>query len=305
MDIKKLISEMKGVGKGKYTPMYVYGTEQISNYYSKLDLKNKTVLTIAGSGDQAINALYFGAKEVTCFDINQLTGYFVNLKINALKYLTYKEFLDYFGSPKKIGSLDYKLFTKFSKYLEKDTFNFFNDAYIYFKKDGNKIIRSNLFNERSMLLVTLYEMNIYLKSESNYNRCKELLKEKKITFVCEDILCLNKKLKTKFDIINISNIPNYFCGRFEYDSKEYKQMFDGLLKLVKKKGILFFYLFSVSIYPNEITTRIPPLAINKKLIKFFKQFGLSYKVISFNGNGQYLSNIKVKNVKDKIAILEK
>ena len=120
MNTEKIISEIKGIGKGKYTPMYVYGTEQISNYYSKLDLKDKTVLTIAGSGDQAINALYFGAKEVTCFDINLLTGYFINLKITALKYLTYKEFLTYFGSPNKVGNLDYKLFLKFSKHLDKE-----------------------------------------------------------------------------------------------------------------------------------------------------------------------------------------
>lgn len=305
MDIKKLISEIKGVGKGKITPMYVYGTENISGYYSKLDLKDKTVLTIAGSGDQAVNAIYYGAKEVTCFDINQLTGYFIDLKINAIKYLNYKEFLEFFGSPSKVGNLNYKLFTKFSKYLNKDAFKFFNDVYVYFKKDGNKIIRSSLFNERSMLLGTLFEMNVYLKTEANYNHCKEILKHKKITFVCEDIFCLDKRLKSRFDILNLSNIPNYFCSRFEYDSKEYKKVFDNLLKLVKKNGILFFYVFSLSTYPNEIAKKTPPFAINKNLIKFCKQFGLSYSFISFNGNGKYVSNIKVKNVRDKIAILKK
>ncbi len=305
MDIKKIITETRGVGKGKITPMYIYGTEQISNYYSKFNLKNKTVLTIAGSGDQAINAFYYGAKEVTCFDINQLTGYFIDLKTTAIKHLSYIEFLEFFGSPNKIGNFDYKLFIRFSKDLKKDTFDFFNSAYVYFKKDGNKIIRSSLFNERSMLLVTLFEMNAYLKTEANYNRCKEILKTKKINFICEDIFNLSKKLKEKFDVLNISNIPNYFCSRFEYDSEEYKGVFVDLLKLVKKKGILFFYVFSLSTYPNDIAKKTPPFAINKNLVRFCKQFGLPYKIIKFSGNGKYKNNKKIKNTFDKIAVLEK
>ena len=46
-------------------PIYLYGTEAIGSYYKPLKLKGKSVLTINGSGDQVLNAYYFGAKKNT------------------------------------------------------------------------------------------------------------------------------------------------------------------------------------------------------------------------------------------------
>ena len=50
--------------------IYPFTTEMISGYFDKLDLKEKTVLTVGSSIDQGLNALLLGAKNVTVFDIN-------------------------------------------------------------------------------------------------------------------------------------------------------------------------------------------------------------------------------------------
>ena len=50
--------------------IYPFTTEMISGYFDRLDLKDKTVLTVGSSIDQGLNALLLGAKNVTVFDIN-------------------------------------------------------------------------------------------------------------------------------------------------------------------------------------------------------------------------------------------
>jgi len=87
-------------------PMYVYGTEAMSGYYSKLHLKNKKILTIAGSGDPMINAFFTGAKDVIGFDLNYFSYFITSLKFEAIKTLTYKEFLRFFGTKKNKALFD-------------------------------------------------------------------------------------------------------------------------------------------------------------------------------------------------------
>ena len=53
--------------------LYPFTTENISGYFKEKDIKNKSILTVGSSGDQAINAFAMGAKEVTIFDINPFT----------------------------------------------------------------------------------------------------------------------------------------------------------------------------------------------------------------------------------------
>ena len=62
-----LNSDFKG-----YSRIYRLTTENISGFLNKYDLKDKKILTVAGSGDQRLNCYSLGAKEVTCFDVNPL-----------------------------------------------------------------------------------------------------------------------------------------------------------------------------------------------------------------------------------------
>ncbi len=79
----------------KDAPMYVYATEMVSHYYERLGLKGKRVLTVVGSGDQVINALYYGASEVVGYDINRNALYICELKMAAIKTLSYQVFYNF------------------------------------------------------------------------------------------------------------------------------------------------------------------------------------------------------------------
>ena len=59
---------------------YAFTTENISGYISNMDIKNKSVLTLGSSCDQAFNCLLLDAKNVTIFDINKTVEEFYEFK---------------------------------------------------------------------------------------------------------------------------------------------------------------------------------------------------------------------------------
>ena len=70
--------------------LYPFTNENIGAYFSKLDFKDKSVLTVTSSGDHIINSILMGAKEVDAFDVNPLAKHYSELKIAAIKSLTFE-----------------------------------------------------------------------------------------------------------------------------------------------------------------------------------------------------------------------
>src|SRR5574344_2017421 len=63
-----------------FQDVYPFATEAISSYFPKLNLKDKSLLTVGSSLDQAFNGLVLGAKNVTVLDINKNTLEYYKLK---------------------------------------------------------------------------------------------------------------------------------------------------------------------------------------------------------------------------------
>ena len=64
--------------------LYPFTTESINGYIHDMDLKDKSVLTLGSSLDQAYNSLLLGASKVTVFDINVNAEKFHKLKSNLI-----------------------------------------------------------------------------------------------------------------------------------------------------------------------------------------------------------------------------
>lgn len=281
-----------------YGPMYIQGTEMVGSYYSKLHVKNKRVLTVIGSGDQVLNAYFFGAENVTGFDINNRSYFITALKIAAIKKLSYKEFLAFFTSGKKEG-FDYHLYVKIRPTLNQKIATFFDKLYRNFDFTGPRLIKSKFFRQRPFLKLTPKIVNAYLKDEGCYLQLKKKLSNKKIRFIQGNIKDLAPRIKNeRFDIINLSNIPNYFIKNEKSSSQD--EFLNILLRLREKlttKGKIFYYFYSDSFYPNKFAGCAPPaytvLALEK--MRLLRQFQASQ--IDFSG-------IK-KGTKDRIMVLEK
>lgn len=217
----------------KYSKMYIMTTENIDGYYKYFDFKNKKVLVPTSSFDHALNAILKGASEVDTFDINRLSFYMSNLKLAAVKSLTYDEFIEFFLSD---NSFNYELYKKICKYLDNDVIEYFNEIYKQFNYNGESISKSYLFHHGHKNII---KDNTYLLG-NNYDTLKEKVKNTKVVFVNTSILNLSKLINKKYDLIFLSNISDYAKSIFKdnYLKKYFNFIKNDITKLLNKNGIV-------------------------------------------------------------------
>jgi len=282
--------------------MYIYATEMIKEYYSLFNIKNKNVLTICGSGDQMINALFLGAKKVTGFDLNFYSKHMLNLKISSILSLELKEFIEFFGNKKINVGFSYGIYKKTRENLDNSTKEFFDNLYKKFNFDGEKLAKSSYFRERARVQErNVKEFNLYLKNRKAYLKMRKILEEKNNNFILGSVLDIPSLIKNeKYDLINLSNVQNYVCLNLS-EEKTVKCFYEKVLlpfsNLLNKKGIIFYYTRDESSYPN-LSRKNPPTLTKKKNIKLlssFKKFEVKQKIFkSFK-----------KGYKDKVIIFKK
>jgi hypothetical protein len=106
-----------------------------------------------------------------------------------------------------------------------------------------------------------------------------------------------KELKgSKFDVINLSNVPNYFASALNKQGirDPVMELFGILLGLktkLGKKGLIFFYRYSEQNYPNEITKEMPLMTRKESLKRVKERKEFSYSEIKFAGIQRGLDRI--------------
>jgi hypothetical protein len=232
---------------GDYSKLYSMTTENIYGFLKNYDLQDKKILTVAGSGDQRLNAFLMGAKDITCFDINPLTFLQLNLKDTAISIINYEKFIKFFGMySKKFGdyyhTLDSRIFDEFKHLLDNETYAFFNYIINELKLDEDDIY-FDLENNLSILK----NMNNYLNPD-NYYKLSKIIKNKKIKFIDSDVVDLPNKLNgEKFDMILLSNISDYTHVIYgKNDLEKYRELIDKLINNLNLYGILQVgYIYSI------------------------------------------------------------
>ena len=107
-----------------YQEVYPFTTEMIAEYFSELDFKDKKVLTVGSSLDQAYNALLLGAKNIVVYDINENVKQFGKLKrkliLTTPRKKLYDEVLKIEEDPLSKDVLQKDLVYKINPYLKDD-----------------------------------------------------------------------------------------------------------------------------------------------------------------------------------------
>ena len=116
-----------------YSKIYERTNEDLYSLYSKIDIKDKNVLSVLSSSDQIFMARYFGARSIDSFDKNKLTLYYYYLRIWFIKYLSkyypklynndYEQ-LDYLLNSVEVNSLIEKNALHFWKVLSNKKIDF-------------------------------------------------------------------------------------------------------------------------------------------------------------------------------------
>ena len=234
--------------------IYNMTTENIYGFLKDSDLKDKSVLTVTGSGDQMLNAYLLGAKNVTCFDINPNTFYHAKLKKTAVCNMSFGNFLAFFGIqnrrfPTPYGIYDYRLFQQLKECLDVDTKAFYE--LLYDKCRNN--FSNKIYYSFSDVLIKLEQMNGYLNKES-YQELAEKLENKDVEFIESDVTKLKEKIDgRKYDMILLSNISDYIQRIYPANPLEnYRDLIVDLSECLNIGGtIQLGYIYNYYITENE------------------------------------------------------
>lgn len=214
----------------EYDSIYPFCNENIEGYMP--NLTDKSVLTVAGSGDHYFQAIYNGATEVDCFDINKLTYYYLKLKKTAIETLDIEEFNYYFDTMND-EIFNYDMYLKIRPNLDIETCYFFDTLYQVAFNKGEILYNSKLFFDGSARKIDIY------KSEEKYETLrKKLSLQKDINFIHTDIAHVRFFVSSNYDAIFLSNIGEY---QRPYD---YLKIVEDMKKLLNLYGQIYFaYLY--------------------------------------------------------------
>ena len=221
----------------RFSSIYPFTTENIAGYMNELDFTNKKIITVTGSSDHIINAIANGATDITTFDINPLTKYYMDLKLSGLKDLSYEDFLQIFLYDKK--NIDINFINNLSMPYESKIF--WNEQFILFKNDWIKLKKSSLFNRKYFNPNSKLWQNIYLE-KNKYEIVKQSINNVNIKFLnisLEDLI-----LNQKYDYMFLSNIADYINLMYNRNTLEnYRDLLFSFLNNVSQ--IYFAYLYDI------------------------------------------------------------
>lgn len=232
--------------KGFTWPAYRFTNEWLEGLFSKINYKNKNILSIVGSGDHIFSSIMNNATSVTCFDQSIYACFFAELKYSGIVNLEYEEFNGFFGEPLKNNEYGHMMIGD-SDFIDTNTF----DIGTYEKiKDELSNITKEFFDEIIKKKLNYEGVEIpyayaymtgtdsgftkkytpYLKSKENFNRTKDCLSDR-ILFYPMHFWEFIRQTERNFDLIYLSNIQT---------SSNYNVIEESLKHLDKRGKVIFF-----------------------------------------------------------------
>lgn len=228
-----------------FSSIYTFTTENVNGYMKYFDFQNKSLLTVGSSDDQILNAFYYGARDITLFDVNPFAKYYIYLKICAILSLDYNEFQVFFFQHGYDIDEGYYNKNRFNKELYnkiKSTLRLFDyESFLFFDELFNLYrpskISDRLLDDDECRNKVIRGFNIYLKNENNYNKLKNKLKSICFKYINGDIF--KDEIIGKYDNIFLSNLCTW------YKVEELKSLVEKMDNNLNKDGkMLFAYIYN-------------------------------------------------------------
>lgn len=214
---------------------YITSNEYLCAFMHKKDFEGKRVATVGSSGDQLLNALYLGAKDVTLIDANKFSRAFSEYKIALIKNLPFDTYISILRTPQlKLFNLD--LYRRISQDLSKPVQEFWDRLFMEYDTDS---ITANPLSFYSELIqdTAMIGGSAFTHSEEAYNHLQDTLRKGNfnLDFITADVFEFDNKLKGKFDAILLSNIYDYVPTNqyvsLLYDLYDHKLNPNGIMQI--------------------------------------------------------------------------
>lgn len=207
---------------GMHSPAYVTTNEDWRFVGKSLAPRDKSVLTVAGSGDQPIAFALYGAKPVDTFDISYFPHVITDLKIAAIQTLDYEDYTNFvFGLRAAQSADDIYAFDKIATKCPRDTQNAIRQM------NGCRIFKQG---------IGVYEK--YMPNKFEYAMAKKNVTQP-MDFIWSNVERLPGYINKKYDIVYLSNIFDYY----REDSK-IKSAINALRPALTDNGCVAIYMFA-------------------------------------------------------------
>ncbi len=214
--------------------VYKISNERTQDYADYFIGRNK-ILSVIGSGDQILNSIFSGVKEIDVFDISVFPKYFLFLKMAAVKTLSLGEYLDFFYEASNSDEVYDEMYDRINKELNPVAKEFWDGLFNFF--DWCDIYSSTLFSSEAYMVATAVNQNRYLQSEALYEELRTKIDDVVVRTYVGDIFELVGSLSSTYDLVYLSNIFYY------NDADAYKELL-GELELTDK-GVALTYVYSI------------------------------------------------------------
>ncbi len=215
--------------------VYKISNERTQDYYSYLIGREK-VLSVIGSGDQILNLILEGTKEIDAFDISSFPKYFLYLKMAAVKALSKEEYIEFFYEVNNRSEVYDDMYDRISFYLDDEISSFWDSLFNFF--DWQDIYNSTLFSSEPYIAANAINQNKFLQCDAAYEELRRALDDVVINVYEGDIFDLSCRIDGTYDLVYLSNIVYY------NKPDEYKEMLDEF-KLTDN-GITLTYLYRIN-----------------------------------------------------------
>lgn len=226
----------------KFFQIYPFTNENIAGYIDLFDAKDKSLLTVGSSADQAINMIARGCKDITILDLCPFAKENFYLKSATIQTLPRKELMNLLMKKNPYMEKQNEDAFKIRKHKElmeklkeedKDSYDFWNKLTSTIKP---RTIRDYLFTSDQARNYVTEQINLYLQNDDIYYETRKNLSQVTPKFITGDVT--NISLPEKYDNIILSNIASY------YEMPEIRKMFETFSNQLKPNGRLMLgYLF--------------------------------------------------------------
>lgn len=219
--------------------IYRATNEKIDSYQHFLR-NRENVLSVISSGNQILNTIYEGGKNITGFDISTFPKYYLELQIAALNTFGLDDYIKFIYEDIDDEKFD-DMYDALHPILEKDSKIFWDGLLNSF--DISEIINSTLFSNETFNLRNVITRNAYLHSEEDYQSLRENMQQVNLKYITGDIFSLGKQLDDNYDFINLSSIIYY------KKISEYQNLLESLP--LTDNGEALTYLYNVKMLIAE------------------------------------------------------
>ena len=165
---------------------------------SRLSVQGKSVLTVLGSGDQALDFYWAGAREVVGFDITRLASYVCELKFAALRRFDREPYL--------------RLLLELQEGLTAQGKRAFAELLPDLTPTAGRWLAGVLenggeFKVRSRSRALLCAINPYLQSDADYLRTRE--RARPGLCVTADLFQVAERFNRRFDVVYLANVLDF------------------------------------------------------------------------------------------------